>query len=106
MTAEKYLTYRGDVKAAVGIGGTLAFVTVHPEDRATGLYRLDAETLALEVDPLPRGGRALVADDQALWIAGGDDQVYEASATGSRPKPRGGPLAAPTALAPLADGRL
>ena len=30
MTVEKHLTYRGEIKAALGVGGTLAFVTVHP----------------------------------------------------------------------------
>ncbi len=107
MSAEKYLTYRGDIKAAVGVGGTLAFVTAHPEGYATGLYRLDADQLTLAVDPLPKGGAALASDGETLWVAGTDLRVYEASASGGTPKPIGPELeTTATALAPLADGKL
>lgn len=105
MTTEKHLIYRGEVKAIVGMGGTLAFVTTHPEGQPGGFYRLDADTLSLTVDTLPKGGSALVADGETLWLAGGDHLIYEIS-TGA-PKPRGPQLEAPaSALAPLADGRL
>ena len=50
MSTEKYLTYRGDVKALAVVGGTLAFVTAHPEGHATPLYRLDPEKLTLSED--------------------------------------------------------
>jgi len=30
MGSDRYLTYRGDVKAVVTSGGALVFVTVHP----------------------------------------------------------------------------
>ncbi len=105
MSAEKHLTYRGEIKAIVGMGGTLAFVTTHPEGQPGGLYRLDADKLTLAVETLPEGGLALVADGETLWLAGGDQRLYEASA--GAPKPRGPKLeAAASALAPLADGRL
>jgi ParB family transcriptional regulator, chromosome partitioning protein len=107
VSTEKYLTYRGDVRAAVGVGGTVAFTTVHAEGQPTALYRLDAETLALATDPLPRGGVALVADGEALWIAGSDGHVYQGAARGGAPKLKGPALAtSPTALALLADERL
>src|SRR5262249_17779442 len=67
VTVEKYLTYRGEIKAAVGLGGPLAFVTIHPEEQPTALYRLDAGKLAMDADPLPKGGTALAADAGTLW---------------------------------------
>ncbi|HZW33087.1 MAG TPA: HEAT repeat domain-containing protein, partial [Isosphaeraceae bacterium] len=106
MTVEKHLTYRGEIKAAVGLGGALAFVTVHPEGQPAALYRLDADKLTIDADPLPRGGTALVAGGGDLWVAGGDGRLYRAVGPGE-PKPLGAALDAPaTALAPLADGRL
>jgi ParB family chromosome partitioning protein len=128
VSVEKHLTYRGDIRAAVGVGGTVAFVTLHPEGLATGLYRLDADALTLDLVPLPAGGLALAEDGGTHWIGGSDRQVYEvagdkvralgaASGLLSSVKARVGALAgkppatpalptAPTALAPLADGRL
>jgi ParB family chromosome partitioning protein len=107
VTVERHLTYRGDVTAAVGVGGALAFVTAHPEGHATAVYRLDAEALGLDAAALPKGGSALAADGGTLWVAGTDPRVYQAPAGGGAPKPLGPALDAPaTALAPLADGRL
>jgi ParB family chromosome partitioning protein len=102
---DKYLTYRGEIQAIVGIGGTLAFVTTHPEGQPGGLYRLDAEKLTLTAESLPKGGLAVVAEGALLWLTGGDNLLYEAS-TGAL-KPRGPHLETPaSALAKLADGRL
>ena len=107
MTAEKYLTYRGDIKGAVGVGRMLAFVTVHPEGQPTALYRLDADKLTLDADPLPKGGTAIAAVGETLFVAGGDGRIYRASIASGEPKPLGAALDAPAiALAPLADGRL
>ena len=59
MAAEKYLTFRGDVRALAGSGAAVLFVTAHAEGHATALYRLDADKLAgymdrgtIEVAPL------------------------------------------------------
>ena len=107
MTAEKYLTYRGDIKGAVGVGRMLAFVTAHPEGQATALYRLDADTLALDADPMPRGGTAIAAIGETLFVAGGDAQIYRASIASGEPSPLTTAFDAPaTALAPLAEGQL
>lgn len=107
MSVEKHLTYRGDIKAALGVGGTLVFVTAHPEGQATGLYRLDADALSLHADALPKGGTALAADAEILWVLGTDSRLYTVPAAGGKPKPLGPELDAPaTALAPLADNRL
>jgi ParB family chromosome partitioning protein len=103
----KYLTYRGDVKAVAAAGGTLVFVTVHPEGQPTALYRLDPEKLTLAEDRLPAGGQALLVTDGGVWIAATDRCLYHSPAGGGNVEPRGSQLeAAPIALAPLAAGRL
>jgi ParB family chromosome partitioning protein len=101
----KFQTYRGEVKSLVGVGGTVAFVTVHAEGQPTALYRLDADKLQLKSDTLPTGGRAVVADEGGFWIAGTDGHVYhfaneKLSAVGDKLDP------APVALAVLAKDRL
>jgi ParB family chromosome partitioning protein len=95
-SGDKYLTYRGDIKAAVGVGGILAFVTAHPEGQPTALYRLDADRLTLAERPLPCGGVAIAADGETLFVAGTDRRVYVA-AGGNAPKPLGQPVASPIA---------
>src|SRR5947209_16676602 len=107
MKFEKYLSYRGAVKAAVGVGGTLAFVTVHDEQQPTGVYRVDSDKLTLAVDPLPAGAVDLVADGNTLWAVGSDGQIYKTSVKGGKPAPVAAPFpAAPAALALLAGERL
>ncbi|WP_406694960.1 HEAT repeat domain-containing protein [Singulisphaera sp. Ch08] len=109
MSLEKYLNYRGDVKAIAGVGPIVAFVTVHPEGRATGVYRLDADKLTMGLDPVPTGGLVVLGDDdeETLWVGGEDGQVYRGSVRGGALKPLGASLGlAPKALALLAEGRL
>ncbi len=107
MIADKYLTYRGEIRGAVGVGATLAFVTVHPEGQPTALYRLDADKLTLDADPLPKGGTAIAAAGETLWVAGNDARIYEATVASGDPKPLAITLDAPAiSLATLADGRL
>ena len=105
MPAEKYLTYRGDIRAAVGVDGALAFVTVHPEGLPTALYRLDADKLTLQQDALPCGGVALATTGDTLYVAGSDRHLY---ACGKKaPKLLAGPFAADiVAVAVLATKRL
>ncbi len=105
-TGDKYLTYRGDIKAAVGVGGALAFVTAHPEGQPTALFRLDADRLTLAEQPLPCGGVAIAGDGETLFVAGTDRRVYVA-AGGSAPKPLGQPFASPiAAILPVSGDRL
>jgi ParB family chromosome partitioning protein len=68
MATEKYLTYRGDIKAGVGLDGVVAFVTAHPEGLPTPVYRIDADNLTLQTDALPCGGLAdkVLADRPAF----------------------------------------
>jgi ParB family transcriptional regulator, chromosome partitioning protein len=104
---DKYLTYRGDVRAVAAAGGALAFVTAHPEGQPTAVYRLDPEKLTLSEAPLPAGGQALLAAGDDLWVAGTDQQLYHLSTKGKKPTARGAPLdAAPVALALLCADRL
>src|SRR5947209_20333496 len=107
MSTDKYLTYRGDVKAIAAAAGALAFVTAHPEGQPTAVYRLDPEKLTLAEDPLPAGGQALLAVGDDLWVAGSDRQVYHLTAKKAKPESRGPQFeAAPVALAPLSNERL
>src|SRR5439155_22150890 len=104
--SEKYLPYRGEIKALIGVGGTVAFVTVHPEKQPTGLYRLDADKLTLGHVALPEGGLAGIADEDALWVAGSDGRIYQCAAKG-KPRPLGPQLKdPPLALALLSNQRL
>src|SRR3954469_9864495 len=106
MTTERYSQYRGDIRAAIGVGNQVAFVTVHPEGQPTALYRWHAEKQTLDTAPLPAGGVALVAEGEHLWVGGSDSKIYHATAKGA-PKSIGAELAAaPTALALLAKERL
>jgi ParB family transcriptional regulator, chromosome partitioning protein len=107
VTAEKYLTYRGDIKGAVGAGRMVAFVGMHAEGQPTALYRLDADKLTLDADPLPKGGTAIVVVGEALFIAGGDGAICRATIASGEPKPLASAFDTPAiALAPLVDGRL
>jgi ParB family chromosome partitioning protein len=107
MTAEKYLTYRGDVRAVAAVGDALAFVTVHTEGQPTAVYRLHPEKYTLTETPLPAGGTALLATADDLWIAGTDNRVYHLPARGKTPAALAAKLdAPPLALAPLAGDRL
>jgi ParB family chromosome partitioning protein len=107
MTTEKYLPYRGELRAIVAAGGTLAFVTAHAEGQATPAFRLDADKLTLAGNGLPCGGVALALDGDTFWVAGTDRRIYQASVQGGPPTARGLPYEAPiTALAILSESRL
>jgi ParB family chromosome partitioning protein len=107
MSTDKYLTYRGDVRAAAVAGGALAFVTVHPEGQPTAVYRLDPEKLTLSEVDLPSGGVALLAVGDDLYVAGTDQRLHHLSAKGKKVTPFGEAFEAPlTCLAPLANERL
>lgn len=102
-TGEKYLTYRGHVRAAAGAGGAVVFVTEHPEGQPTALFRLDADTLSLTEQPLPCGGVALAVAGDQVYVAGTDRRVYVA-AGGAAPRPLAGPFDAPLAALLVVSG--
>ena len=107
MTTDKYLTYRGDVKALAVVGSTLVFVTLHPEGQATAIYRLDPEKLTLAETPLPVGGQVLLALGEDLWIGGSNNTLYQVWPGGSASCRISRTFNAPiVALAPLANERL
>ena len=84
MATDKNLSYRGDIRAAVGDGkGAVCFVTVHPEGQPTALYRIDTgKQFELSSSPLPAGGVALARDGDTLFVAGADGQLYTGPAGG------------------------
>ncbi|MBI1915263.1 MAG: hypothetical protein HYS12_11070, partial [Planctomycetes bacterium] len=103
----KFLTYRGDVKAAVGIRGTVLFTTVHPEGQPTALYRLDVDKLQMATEALPCGGACMVTDGDTVWVGGTDGRVYAAPVGGGAAPTRGQPFAsAPVSLALLSNDRI
>jgi ParB family chromosome partitioning protein len=107
MSTSKYLTYRGDIRAVAAVGGSVAFVTTHPENQPTAVYRLNADKFTLVADALPCGGLALIATADALFTAGTDTRLYKSPAKGGAPAAWGPELPAPaTALAALGDDLL
>ena len=80
--ADKYLTYRGEIRALAASGKTLIFVTEHPEGRPTGVYRLDCESFDLATDPLPTGGRALCLVGDEVWVGGSDGSIHRGAIAG------------------------
>jgi ParB family transcriptional regulator, chromosome partitioning protein len=108
MAQDKYLTFRGDIRAIAPAGAAMLFVTAHPEGHVAALCRLDVEKQTLDETPLPAGGNDVVTDGQTVWVAGTDRRIYRVSATpGGKLAPLPAELdASPTKLALLADGRL
>src|SRR5947199_9465788 len=103
----KFLTYRGDVRAAVGIRGTVLFTTVHPEGQPTALYRLDVDKLQMATEALPCGGACMVTDGDIVWVGGTDGRVYAAPAGGGAATTKGQPSAsAPVSLARRSGNRI
>jgi len=106
-TIDFTIPFRGELKAIAGVGSAVALATRHPEGRPTGLHwvRLGDDRPRSEAEDLP-GGLALLADGDAVWVAGADGRIYRAPLDG-KPQPvgpgRDGPA---TALALLADDRL
>lgn len=110
--SEKFLTYRGDLQALAGHETTAYFVSEHSEKQPTALYAVNAETFALEEQPLPAGGRCLVIETDAknnatLWIGGTDGQLYRTTPKDKKPQAIGEALESPiTSLALLSEDRI
>ncbi len=104
---DKFLAYRGDIQAAAGQGTTVVFVTRHPEDQPSALYRLDAEQLTVEAESLPCGGLAILVSGPDVYLAGSDAVIYVRRAKDKKPKPLTESLSvAATGLAILSGDRL
>jgi ParB family chromosome partitioning protein len=106
-STDRFVPFRGALRAAIGRGNVLVFVTAHAEGQPTPVYRLDLDKAELTSDALPAGGAALVADEASVFVAGTDGQVHKGPAAGGKLAPLGSKLApAPSALALLDGGRL
>lgn len=81
MSQQIALAYRGKIRALVGFQHYLAFVTHHPEQQATALYRLDARQYPpiLHSTPLSSSATALINQQDQLYVAGVDGQIYQGS---------------------------
>lgn len=109
MTQDKSLSHRGTIQAIAGSGATAVFVTIHPENRPTAIYRLNLETDQLDAVDLPCGAQAVVIDksSQDIWAAGSDKHIYRLPLQGGAARAIGNALEAPgTALALVSQNRL
>ncbi len=107
MTTNKYLTYRGDIRAVAACPDSLAVVTVHPDGLPTAVYRLNVAKMELDEVALPCGGVSLIARGKDLWAGGDDARIYHLAGKAKTMKPLPVELPAPaTAFAALADDRL
>jgi ParB family chromosome partitioning protein len=101
-----YFTYRGDIRAAVGVETAVFFVTVHAEGQPTALYKYVPEDDEVTEQALPCGGVAVCADAAGVYVAGTDQRVYVAVGK-KAPKPLTEGFTAPlTALASVSQDRL
>lgn len=73
--------YRGQLQGLVSHGTNSVFVTKHPENQATELYRLDTSTenTKLQRDALPCSATALVGNAEQIWLAGTDGKLYSSA---------------------------
>jgi len=81
MTTQLSLHYRGRISALYCHGTKAAFVSTHPEQQATALYRLDASQspVTLQIDALPCDATALIGQQDDVWLAGQNGYLYHAS---------------------------
>ena len=106
-TAERYASFRGALRAGLAQQHVVVFVTVHPEGRATAVYRLDLDKGDLDEDALPGGGVAIVEADGFVFVAGTDGKIHRGKADGGELAALGEAFdPAPIALAVLSEGRL
>jgi len=104
---EKFFGYRGEIRALLGVGTQLIFVTQHPEGQPSALYQLDLERFEMSERALPKGGLCLLARGEQIYVGGGDEHLYQGTLTGGPLKPFGPKLSGvPQALASLRDDRL
>ncbi|QEG40491.1 HEAT repeat domain-containing protein [Roseimaritima ulvae] len=106
---EKYLTYRGKLRAIQAVGPALAFITQHAEKLPTSLYRLDPDKSELHEVALPCGASALLVHDSDAWIAGDDGKLHRVTLTAKSPAAKTLTAELPqvaTALAALSESRI
>jgi len=89
MSQEKYLSYRGEIRALAGQGSELAFVTRHAEGQPMFLVRISLPEVKLEETPLPAGGTALLLANETYYIGSDDGQVLAWTKNKRAPVPLG-----------------
>ena len=106
-TTDRFVPFRGALRAGLAQKHVLVFVTVHPEGRPTAVYRLDLDRSELAEDALPGGATAIVEAGGFVFVAGTDGRIHRGKDEGGALAPLGEALdPAPTALAALSEGRL
>ena len=82
------LAFRGSIQGVVSQASLTAFITSHPEQQATALYRLDTSQSRanLSIETLPCDATALTAIEDTLWLAGSDGQLYTCARHNGAPK--------------------
>ena len=64
-STDKFVPFRGAIRAVAADGHALFFVTVHPEGQATPLYRLDVDKADLSTSALPAAAPSRSSLDEA-----------------------------------------
>lgn len=74
-------TYRGQIQGVVSHGCHSVFITQHPENQATELYRLNTsnEYTHLQREALPCSATALVGNEEQIWLSGTDGKLYSSA---------------------------
>ncbi len=79
MSKDKYLLYRGQLRALLSDAEALIFTTEHTERHPMAVYWVSPQGGALKSQELPGGGLALARDDKRLYVACTDGRVYAGS---------------------------
>ncbi len=103
---EPALTYRGDIRAIASRDNMLAWVTVHPQNVPTALYRLDAESLEMTEAALPCGALSVAMDEKGFWIGGDDAKLYCLTTKAKSPRAIGELPAPASKLVMLPENRI
>ena len=83
--------YRGQIQGLVSHASKTVFITKHPENQATELYRLDTSTeyTNLQSEALAASASALVGNAEQIWLAGTDGKLYSAALDAGKAKALG-----------------
>ena len=83
--------YRGQIQGLLSQGAHSVFVTQHPENQATELYRLNTSTenTQLQCELLPCSATALVGNTEQLWLSGTDGKLYSSAFKEGKVQPVG-----------------
>lgn len=70
------LTYTGEIKAILGDGNAIVFVTQHEQGMPTAVYKLNAETNKLVEVELPCGGISILKIGERYWVGGDEGSLF------------------------------